>query len=448
MRRLWGIAMNRIKLGGLIFSVAILGVIVGSHFSGFSVSHVQAAGKPRVLYYRDPMHPAYTSNKPGFAPDCGMKLEPVYEKERAEPAEPQSAGGVIISAEKQQLIGIRLARVENTPAKTGLHFIGKVKPDETRMYRITAAADGWMQDAKPISTGSLVSKGERLAEFYSPEFLGAEQAYLFALRSLDRFQESGKEPADQIALTKTNVQQYADTLRNMGMTEAQIEDLKRTRQITQRIWISAPAAGMVLTRNIWPGQRFERGTEFFRIADLSHIWVVADVYDTDWNFVRPGTHVTITQRSESKTFAAKISNVLPQFDPDSRTLKLRLETANPDYQLRPDMFVDVDIAVAKASVLSVPADAVLETGSHDIVWVCRGDGIFEPRRVHIGTRFNDRVEIIAGLSAGEEVVVSGNFLLDSDSRMRTQAERPFSDQDESNHRDQEARDQAAIRTLR
>ena len=444
--------MNRIKLGALLLAVAALAFVVGSHTSGSSLSHVQAAGQHRVLYYRDPMHPAYKSNTPGTAPDCGMKLEPVYEEdEERELANVREAGAVVLSQDKQQLIGIRLARVEKTSGNSDLHLVGRVAADETRLYRITAAADGWIQEAKPVSTDALVKKGERLAEFYSPEFLGAEQAYIFALRALDRFQENSNESPDQIALTKNNVQQYADTLRRMGMNDSQIEELRKTRQITQRIRISAPVSGMVLARNIWPGQRFERGTEFFRIADLSHIWVVADVYDTDWNFVRPGTHVTITQRSESKTFAAKISNVLPPFDPGSRTLKLRLETENRDYLLRPDMFVDVDIAIGKAAALTVPADAVLELGLHEIVWVCRGDGIFEPRRVHTGTRFNDRIEIIAGLRAGEEIAVSGNFLLDSESRMRmTQAEMSLGDRGQSENRYQEAavRDQAAIRPSR
>lgn len=424
MQRALGNAMNRIRLSTLVFSIAVLGFIMGTHFSAPSLSHVQTAGTRRVLYYRDPMHPAYRSNRPGIAPDCGMKLEPVYEEERAEPAEPPEPaipGSVVVSAEKQHLIGIRLANVEKTFEKSALHLVGRVTADETRMYRITAAADGWMQDARPISTGSVVSKGEHLAEFYSPEFLGAEQAYFFALRSLDRFQESGKESAEQITLTKTNIQQYADTLRNMGMSEAQIEDLKRSRQITQRIWIVAPATGIVLTRNLWPGQRFERGTEFFRIADLRHVWVLADVYDDDWNFIRPGVRATVNQRAEHKAFTARVSTVLPQFDSATRTLKLRLEAENPSYLLRPDMFVDVEMPVQRTSAITVPFDAVIDLGSRNIVFVASADGVFEPRQVRTGERFEDRVEITAGLNAGEEIAVSGNFLLDSESRMRVVA---------------------------
>lgn len=395
------------------------------------------------------MHPAYKSDKPGIAPDCGMKLEPVYEEdEEGELDNARKAGALVLSPDKQQLIGIRLARVEKTSGNSDLHLVGRVVADETRLYRLTAAADGWIQEAKPVSTESLVRKGERLAEFYSPEFLGAEQAYIFALRSLDRFQENSNESPDQIALTKNNIQQYADTLRRMGMDDSQIEELSKTRQITQRIWISAPVSGMVLARNIWPGQRFERGTEFFRIADLSQIWVVADVYDTDWNSISPGTHVTITQRSESKTFTARVSKVLPQFDPSSRTLKLRLEADNPHYQLRPDMFADVEIAVAKANAITVPLDAVLESGSHEIVWVSCGDGVFVPRRVRTGKRLNDRVEIIAGLRGGEDIAVSGNFLLDSESRMRMTGEEPsLNGRDDPDKQIQEARvsDHAAIR---
>ena len=413
--------MNRLRSVVLLAVVALLAFLAGELYDQSSSAQPPSAHGRKILYYRDPMHPAYRSDKPGTAPDCGMELEPVLEGDAAELAESRAGGAIVVSPEKQQLIDVHIGKVQKTSASYTLHLGGLVAADETRIYRITAAAAGWIQEARPVSTGSVVSNGERLADFYSPEFLGAEQAYVFALRSLDRFQENGKESPDQIALTKANVQQCADTLRNMGMSEPQIEELRHTRQITQRIWMVAPVSGMVLGRNIWPGQRFERGTEFFRIADLSRVWVAADIRDADATFVKPGMRVRIVGRSQQRSLSATVSNVLPQVDPLTRAIKVRLEAENPHYLLRPEMFVDLELPVHRSAAITVPADAVLDSGERQTVFVSLGNGIFKPRLVRTGERFGDRVEIIDGLKSGEEIVVSGNFLLDSESRMRIPA---------------------------
>jgi membrane fusion protein, copper/silver efflux system len=334
----------------------------------------------------------------------------------------QAPGAVRVSPDKQQVMGVRLATVEKVPESHTLRLLGRVAADEIRVYQVIAAIDGWITESSDRnSTGSLVKKGETLASFYSPEFLSAQQAYIFNLNSLDRFKASEQETAGQIALSKSNTQQYADTLRNLGMSDAQIEEIGRTRKRMLNIQIKAPVPGFILTRNITPGQKFSRGTELFKIADLRRVWILADLYENEAQYLKPGRSVKVTLPNQKKVFEARVSNTLPQFDPATRTLKVRLEADNPGYTLRPDMFVDVELPVTSPPAIVVPADAVLDSGLRKTVFVDRGNGLFEPREVETGWRFANRVEIVKGLEPGERIVVSGNFLIDSESRMELAA---------------------------
>jgi RND family efflux transporter MFP subunit len=330
-------------------------------------------------------------------------------------------GTVKISAEKQQVVGVKVATVEKAPSRHTLRVLGRVVPDETRIYRINAATDGWVKKMLPVTTGSLVRKDELLATFYAPEFFSAMKAYLYGLRSFDRFQKSGTETKEQLELTDANIENYRNALRNLGMTEHQMDEIMRTRNGGEHVEIRAPAAGFILIRNITLGERFQRGTELYRIADLSHVWILADTFGNEAQHIRPGSEARVSLPQSRKEFRAKVTDTLPQFDAVSRTLKVRLEVDNPGYTLRPDMFVDVEFPVTLPSALTVPAEAVLDSGLKKTVFVDRGNGFFEPRQVETGWRLGDRVEITKGLMAGEHIVVSGNFLIDSESRMRLAA---------------------------
>ena len=327
------------------------------------------------------------------------------------------AGTVRISPERQQLVGVRTGIVEKTAGTQAMRVLGRVAVDETRVYRIIAAVDGWIQDVPPIATGSLVAKNEVLASFYSPEFLSAQQSYIFALGSLARVKSDSKEPPQQISLTKLNVTQYEDTLRNLGMGDLQIKEIAKTRAYTEKIRITAPAAGFILSRNISPGQRFDKGYEWYRLADLSRIWILTDTYEKEARYLPPGKIVTVSHPALGMTLQAKVSQTLPQFDAASRTLKVRLEAENPQYLLKPDMFVDVEIPVTSAPAITVPADAILDSGRRKTVFVDRGKGFFEPREVETGLRLGGRVEVVKGLEPGERIVLSGNFLVDSESKL-------------------------------
>jgi membrane fusion protein, copper/silver efflux system len=264
----------------------------------------------------------------------GVKFTAVSAGERFDTdAEPDisslPSGTVRISAEKQQVVGIKLAVAEKKPLAYSLRFLGRVAVDELGVYIINTAAAGWVRKVSPVTAGSVVHKGQKLATFYSPEFLSSQQAYFYALNALDRFiKEDPPNPA-QIKLTKANVQQYADSLRSLGMGEMQIAELARTRTLTDQIEMTSPISGICIARNLYPGQRFEKATEFYRIADLSHVWILADVYENEGKFLKPGVTAKATFPHREKTYDAIVSNVAQQFDASTRTLKVRFETDNP-----------------------------------------------------------------------------------------------------------------------
>ena len=409
-----------------IHFIVIFALIIASFFAGFLYSRKSnnnhgGTGDRKILYYADPMNPGMKSDKPGLAP-CGMQLEPVYADDaRSGNSATLAPGTVLVNLEKQQLIGVRVATVENAPWSHTIRALGRVVPDETRVYRINAATDGWIKKITSATTDSLVEKDELLATFYAPEFFSALKAYLYGLRSYDRFKESGQETHGQLDLTDANVENYRNALRNLGMTEHQMDEIKRTRQGGNQVEIRAPAAGFILVRNITLGQRFDRGSELYRIADLSEVWIVADTYENEAYYLKPGMRVRVSAPNLKKTFFAWVAKVPPRFDPTSRTLQVRLEAHNPGLLLRSDMFVDVEIPIQLAPGISVPADAVLDSGRRQTVFVDLGKGFFEPRNVKTGWRFGGRVEITEGLSSGERIVVSGNFLIDSESRMKLAA---------------------------
>ncbi len=406
------------------FAILTLLIIVvfaaGTWYGSRNASRTTANPERRILYWHDPMHPTYKSDKPGIAPDCGMQLEPVYDG-TAVPAAASStmpAGTVEVRPEKQQLLGLRVGPVEKASGSRTIRVLGRVVTDPTRIYKLNAAVDGWVRSVTSDAVGSFVKRDQLLASFYAPEFLGAEQAYIYAIGALDRFQATGKETPEQISLANATIQSAADSLRNMGMTDIQVAKMRSSKTLTENIEVRSPADGFILAQNISLGQRFEKGTEFYRIADLARVWILADIFESDSGYFRPGARVTVKYGREQRTFPAAVGNVLPQFDPNTRTLKLRLEADNPKFALLPDMFVDVEIPAQLTSTLTAPSDAVIDTGLKKIVFVDRGNGFFEPRRVETGLRFGDRVEIVRGLMEGERIVISGNFLVDSESRLR------------------------------
>ena len=420
--------MNKPAIVGSLVVIA-LGAFIAGRVSGRSSQATHSSAK-KILYYVDPMHPAYKSDKPGIAPDCGMALEPVYEGDDPAAKLQLPAGAVSISSQKQQLIGVRTETVEKNSGSRLVRTTGRVAPDDNRVYRLMAGTDGWIQALQDNPVGTVVKKDQVLATFYSREFRNAEQAYLGSLASQDRLR-GVREPEEQNQNPNPNLPQNRvgdssirineEQLKTLGMGEPQIRELAKTRQVTGDITLVAPVDGVVLSRLVSPLQRFDKGTEFYRVADLSKVWIIADVFGDEASALRPGAKATVLVRELSKTVTATVSDSPPLFDPASRTLKLRLEADNPGMLLRPDMYVDVQFRAPVPPGISVPAEAVLDSGMQKIVYLETADGVFEPRAIELGTSFGGRVTVKRGLAEGDRLVTAGNFLIDSESRMRPAA---------------------------
>lgn len=414
--------MKKVLIAVVISLLMILSYVAGwQHTARHATASTSAR---RVLYWVDPMHPDYKSDHPGIAPDCGMPLEPVY----AEPVEsaigtasPMPPGAVGIDVEKQQLVGIRVATVQKTPGTEKVRIPGRVVADETRVYRVNMGVDGFVKETHDDAVGNFVKEDQRLAIVYSPEFLTIAGGYLSAS---ERTQNGTLKEGGAASQGYAGVQNWADRLRNLGMSDMQIKELNQTRRVPEDIYVVSPVNGFILSRNIAPTERFERHTEFYRIADLSHVWILADIFGSEAQNFHPGAVARVTLADQGKTFTARVSNVLPRVDPTTRTLKLRLEADNPGFALRPDMFVDVELPVAMPAGLTVPVDAVIDSGREQRVFVERSRGVFEPRQVQTGWRSGDRVEIVHGLAAGERIVTVGTFLVDSESRLKSLAQAP------------------------
>jgi membrane fusion protein, copper/silver efflux system len=384
-------------------------------------STVGRSTQQAAVAYTCPMHPSYRSDHPGDCPLCGMRLVPVSSGgnlAHANGALKDAPGLVRVTGDKQQLIGVRTAVVDPASAShLVLRVPGRVAVDEQRLYRLTAAVDGWVRQLLPNPAGTSVRTNEVLATYYAENLISAVQTYVSALQNNAQAQTGEATLGYGRRTTQLSLLVALDSLRALGMTEFQIKDIERTRLAPTEVRVYSPINGFVTARNLTPEQRFDKGTELYRIADIRHVWVVAEIFERNSAFLKPGARATVLY--QDRRFEARMSNALPQFDAQTLTLKTRFELDNPDEVLRPDMFVDVELHADMPAALTVPADAVVDSGLRKTVYLDRGDGYFEARRVETGWRVGDRVQVVKGLMAGDRVVVSGNFLLDSESRMKS-----------------------------
>ena len=396
----------------------VAGAFVAGTLTKRSAGPPSATSSRRVLYWTCPMHPQYKYKRPGDCPSCGMRLEAVYGGDAGTAGTDRSGTPRVIqiSATKQQLIGVRTDVVGRASILNPLRVAGRIAVDDSRMYRIIAANDGWLRELGSSPAGTFVKKDEVLASYYVRDLVSSQQSYLYAFDINSQYEQAQTTNVLQRNTASVNLRQALDALRGLGMADLQIEELRRTHNSASELRIYSPATGFVLARNLSPAQRFDKGAELYRIADISHVWVMADIFEKDREFLVPGTMAMVRYRG--REFPVRMSGALPQFDPQSRTLKTRFELDNPGFILRPDMFVDVEVQVRMPAAVTVPADAVIDSGLRKTVYVDQGGGFFEARQVKTGWRLGDRVQVTDGLAPGDQIVVSGNFLIDSESRLR------------------------------
>ena len=425
----------------IIRTVGLLVVIAAAFAGGYiykavkgSTAETAQKGGRNVLYWVDPMHPAYKSDKPGIAPDCGMKLEPVYADGGAAAVstgtnlKPASAndiskmevGTVQITPEKQQLIGVKYEQVELGGGSRTIRAVGKVAIDETRIGHVHTKVEGWIDKVFVDFTGKLVKKGQPMLTIYSPDMLASQRELLLAAKAKTIMRDSALPSGfDQ---SESLLQATRRRLELWDLSEAQIDQVLRTGEPIKNITVYSPMTGYITDRKAFPQVKVMPDTDLYTIVDLSRVWIMADVFE----YEAPNIHVGETARVSlqalpGKSFSARIDYLQPEVDPMTRTLKVRLNMDNPGVMLKPDMYADIEFRVNIPSKLTVPADAVLNAGERKTVFVDRGNGYFEPRQVKTGEREGDRIQILSGLSQGERIVTSGNFLIDSESQMKAAA---------------------------
>ena len=352
--------------------------------------------------------------------DRSERSEPVNRVERPErPERPEQVerSGVSVDPRRQQLIGVRTARAERRRSGVEVRANGAVAFDETKETEINSKVDGWVRDLKANYTGVTVRKGDTLFTLYSPELLATENEFIVALR--------GREQAQQSTLPETRdhseqlIRAVRERLMFWDVSVAEIREMERRGRALGETTFVSPASGVIVEKGVVEGMRITAGQRLFRLADLSSVWVEADVPERDLASVREGQAASVTLDAyPGEQFSGRVSYLYPSIAEQTRTLKVRLQLDNSRGRLRPGMYGTVTITGPATSALVVPSDAVVDSGTQQVVFVTEGDGYFDPRTVKAGRRLGDAIEIVDGLSEGEMVAAGATFFLDSESQLR------------------------------
>jgi Cu(I)/Ag(I) efflux system membrane fusion protein len=360
--------------------------------------------------YQCPMHPSIVQDRPGECPICGMKLVKVEAEESA----PRGLATVDIDPARQQLIGLHTSAAASGSISGSWRTVGRVAVDETRVRHINIKVPGYVEKIYVNYVGRPVRKGGPLFSIYSPELLAAQEEYLIALRSR-RALARGALATDGDALTKAARRKLA----LWDVPASAIARLEQSGEPTRLLTLYSPVSGVVVKKEVVEGMRLEAGAMPYEIVDLSTVWFLADVYESDLHRVKIGLPATLALKGlPGREFQGKVLFIDPMLDPKTRTAKVRLAFPNPQGELRPEMFGEAVLRTADRQALRIPEDAVIDSGTEKIVFVALGKGKFQPRTIKTGESGADHVEVLSGLKEGERVVTRANFLVDSESRLR------------------------------
>ncbi len=400
--------MNKNQYRILAGIVLLILVVVGGYFIFFasketSSTATQTTQGKRILYYRDPMDPTMRSDKPGKSP-MGMDMVPVYEGE--------ADGGIKIDPTTVQNTGVRYETAQRRALSKTIRTVGKVDYDEKKLYYVNTKISGWVDKLYVNYTGKFVRKGEPLLEIYSPELVSAEEEYIIALKYKNvEPRQSGQAELYNRAHRK---------LMFWDISHEQIDRLEATGKIEKTMALVAPATGVIVEKNVLQGGNIMAGTNLFKIADLSTVWVNAEVYEYEVPFIKVGQRATVTLAYiPGKVITGRVSYIYPYLNPDTRTVRVRVEIPNPNLLLKPEMFATVELqSPVTINAVAVPEQAVIHSGERNVVVVSRGDGRFESRDVKLGVLAGGYYQVLDGVQDGEKIVVSSQFLLDSESNLK------------------------------
>ncbi len=362
-------------------------------------------------------HAGHSATAPAKADDLdmsGLTMESLQKEGKMVEVAP---GTVQISPERQQLIGVRIGTVEKRPLQKVIRTNGRVEFDEKRLATISPKIGGWIEELYVDFTGAPVKKGAPLLTLYSPELVSTQEEYLAALRAR---QELAASPYPEVAASgNALVESARRRLRLWDISEEQIRELEQTGQVRKSLTLYSPYGGIVLEKMAFKGMRVEPGMALYKLADLSVVWLIADIYEYELPLIRLGQQASINlSYLPGEAFTGKAVFIYPYLDAQTRTARVRFEFANPRGTLKPEMYAGVEITIRLGDKVTVPEGAIIDTGIRKVAIVEKGAGYFEPRDVKLGTKAGDYYEVLDGLKVGERVVTSANFLIDSESKLK------------------------------
>ena len=369
----------------------------------------------KIKYWTSPMQPTYISKKPG-KDTMGMDLVPVYE-EAGGAKEPTST--IRIDPVTMQNMGVRLGRVKRKTLVKKIRTVGNITYDETRIFAVNTKFNGWIEKLYVNFVGENVKRGQPLFDIYSPELVTAQEEYLLALDQYRRLKASAyariRDGARRLLEASRTRLHYWD------LTDRQIKRIERTGKVRKTLTVYSPAAGVVTKKTAFKGHFVKAGEHQYEIVDLSRVWVDVDVYEYELPWVHKGMAAEMDLAYiPGKRFKGKVLFIYPYLDPKTRTAKLRLAFSNPDFELKPGMYANVylESVVARAGLV-IPQEAVIDSGERQVVFLALGQGKFQPRDVKLGLEVsNQEYQVLSGLKEGDEIVLSAQFMLDSESRLR------------------------------
>ncbi|HEX3618838.1 MAG TPA: efflux RND transporter periplasmic adaptor subunit [Candidatus Udaeobacter sp.] len=405
-------------------------------FAAVSCSKNSTSTSSNIDYYTCTMHPSVHSKRPGKCPICGMDLVPVMKQSGGEktsggmqgmpamPAMPgmnegemkgaEKPGEFVVPVERQQQIGVRYAKVERKPLRHTIRAVGLIVPDKTRNWQFVSRVDGYVQKLDVSAPGELVEKNAPLLSIYSPDLLTTEREFveLLRMREQARSKEARETPQRLIESARRRLQLW-------NVAEQQIAELEKTRKASDTLTLLSPFRGVVQSVPVEQGKNVKIGDMLVEVADLGVVWVWAEFYENELPMLQVGQQIDVSTKTyPGEKFKGTISVINPFLDETKRTAKVRIDIANPDFKLRPGMYVNAELAMNMGEALSVPVSAVMPTGARNVVFVDKGEGKLEPRIVQLGTKYGDIYEVKSGLQANERVVASANFLIDAESKVQ------------------------------